>query len=288
MLQGSRSVNIWVLSLVFIMFACSLVDAQNEETHGLTQTLSSGGDSAIVSSVLDGTDGNPSSASVRVNVAAQAKPLKKQKRESAEDQVFDFDRRPHLLLLPSFRLNGAGFAPASVAIGGGFSFEPRHFILEGLATYNTARKSNDGTDNNRKGHIRSLNGQFFYRLPNYWFFGGEYGWGQLSTTNYKKQGGSPAFGGGRDLVFRDREVNARFQVTYSPSAFDHANGSQGLNLAMYLSSPLSQKRITYYQLVGMMFGHATITDPTDLVLTARQKADRFHTASVIFGVRMRF
>jgi hypothetical protein len=271
-----------------MLFACSLVDAQDEDRQGLTQALRSRDDSAVVALVVDSTDANPSGVSVQMNVAAQASPVKKQKRESAEDEIFDFDRRPHLLLLPSIRLNGAGFAPLSVAIGGGFSFEPKHFILEGLATYNTAHKAYDGTDDNRKGHIRSLNGQLFYRLPNYWFFGGEYGWGKLSTTNYTKQSGTPAFGGGKDLVFWDREVNARLQVTYSPSTFDHANGSQGVNFGLYLSSPLFQKRFSYYELVGLSFGHATITDPTDPIVTAREKAERYHTASCIFGVRMRF
>jgi len=274
--------NRWPFFLAILIFLSSFTQAQDlNEKQLIADTANSTSDTISPISPTAPTRGAGNLGSretVTLNVKAK-------KKESEEDRLFDFDKRPYLLLLPSLRLNGAGFAPLSVAIGGGFSFEPRHMIFQGLAGYNTAHKSNDGTENNTKGHIRSLNAGLFYRFPRYWFVGTDASWGQLSTTNYKKQSWSMAFGGGRDFAFDG--ITTRLKLTYAPPTFDHVNGSQGINLEFYLPSPLEQRRFTYYELVGIMILHDTITDPHDPALTAIQKGNIAHTASCIFGVRVR-
>jgi len=161
-----------------------------------------------------------------------------------EDRFFEFDTRPHALLVSTLGLNGAGYSTFSADMGGGVSFEPKNFIVEALADYNTARKTNDGTVDNNKGHIRSLSANVSYRLLNYWFFGTEGGWHELSTTNYTVQGWGMAAGGGKDVLISD--TSARLAFTYAPSAFDKRNGSQGFNFYLYIPSPLRQRPVTFY------------------------------------------
>jgi hypothetical protein len=207
-------------------------------------------------------------------------------REKDEDALFDFDKRPHLLLLPTFNISDAGFAPISLSVGGGLSFEPRYAIVEAIATYDNAHKTNDGTVDNTKGHIRSIVASTFVRMPGYWFVGGETGWDQLSTTNYKKSSRTIVFGGGRDLSVWN--TDARIKVSYALPVLDHINGVQGVNFTLYLPSPLRQKRFVYYDSIGLAFFHATITEPNNPSLTAAQQSDRDFAISCVVGVFMRF
>jgi hypothetical protein len=203
-----------------------------------------------------------------------------------QELPFTFDHRPHFVVLPTLNLNGAGFQPVSAAIGGGFSFESPRFVAEGLATYNAARKTNDGTVDNSKGHIRSLDSSLFVRAPRYWFFGVEGGWAQLSTTNYMKESWSVGAGGGRDFTISD--FSTRIKATYTPPNFDHLNGSQGANITLYLPSPLRQSRFSYYEQAGIMVYHDTITDPTNAAQTSQQVSNKHAAGSCVFGIRMRF
>ena len=201
-------------------------------------------------------------------------------------EMFKFDKRPHLILRPTFNLNGGGFATTSQEIAGGVDFEGKHVVFRGTAAYNNARKANDGTGDNPKGHIRSLNGQLSYRLRNYWFVGTEVGWGQLSTSNYSKQGWAQSFGGGCDFLAGD--TSFRLRLMYTPPFRDHSNGSQGPSAEFILPSPLAQRHVYFYERLNVSFLHATITDPADRILTEQQKADRSHTASLMLGLMFRF
>ena len=206
-------------------------------------------------------------------------------RLSQKEELFEFDRYPRLEVILRFNLNGAGFGP-SESVSGGTSIESKHFILEGRATYNNARKTNDGTVNNKKGHIRSLEASAYYRLPNYWFVGSGAGWGQLSTTNYKKEARGISFGGGSDFIAQG--AGFRLYADYTPPVFDHVNGSQGVYVEFTDPSPLRQKHWMFVVSTSTQFFHQTIVDPTDPVLTAKEKSRRSFATTSSFGLRFRF
>jgi len=204
---------------------------------------------------------------------------------SEKQEQFAFDRRPRLVLMPQFNLNGSGFGNSASA-SGGFGIDTKHLILGSLAEYNAARKTNDGTVDNRKGRVRSLNASAYYRLSNYWFVGTSGGWYQLSTTNYAKQTWTMNFGGGSDFIVRD--TSFRLSAAYTPSAFDHQTGSQGPSFQFILPSPLAQGHVMFVENLSVLVLHDTITDPNDAVLTEQEKSHRTHTATLSFGLILRF
>jgi hypothetical protein len=199
---------------------------------------------------------------------------------SEKNEWFEFDKRPRLKIFPQLNLNGEGFAVFSESIAAGIDFESKHLLLDGVASYNNAHKANDGPGDNPKGHIRALDVSAYYRLPNYWFIGTLAGWGQLSTTNYKKDSFGMNFGGGGDFISND--VSFRLSAAYAPSVFDHVNGSQGISVEFIEPSPLRQRHVMFVVDTGVQFFHATITDPNDPVLTEQQKNDRGHSATSRF------
>jgi hypothetical protein len=205
---------------------------------------------------------------------------------SEKNAWFEFDKRPRLKIFPQLNLNGAGFATFSQSIAAGIDFESKHFLLDGVASYNNAHKTNDGTGDNPKGHIRALDASAYYRLSNYWFIGTLAGWGQLSTTNYKKDSFGMSFGGGKDFIVND--ASFRLSAAYAPSAFDHTNGSQGISFEFIEPSPLRQRHVMFVVDTSVQLFHATITDPNNATLTEQQKNNRSHSATSRFGLLFRF
>jgi len=210
----------------------------------------------------------------------QANPPLTEKQEQ-----FQFDRRPRLVFMPQFNLNGSGFGNSASA-SGGFGIDTKHLVFETLASYNEARKTNDGTVNNRNGHVRSLTARTYYRLSNYWFLGTSGGWYKLSTTNYTKQLWTMNFGGGSDFIAGG--TSFRISGGYTPSVFDHQTGSQGPSFQFILPSPLAQGHVMFVENLDIRFLHDTITDPNDPVLTALEKSHRTHTATLSLGLILRF
>ncbi|MBZ5667163.1 MAG: hypothetical protein LAO30_21490 [Acidobacteriia bacterium] len=230
--------------------------------------------------------GSESTANARV-VSPKPKPGKPISSTRAEkNDLFEFDRRPRLIIFPQLNLNNSGFAPVSEAITGGVGIESRHLILQARARYDNAHKDNDGTEDNRKGRVRELSSDVYYRLPNYWFFGTSGGWYQLSTTNYSVQSWGMGFGGGTDFI--RNEASFRLSGTYTPPYFDHRNGSQGFSVEFVDPSPLAQKHIMFVVSSSIGWFHTTITDPTDPGLTALQKSQKHISGSAQYGILFRF
>jgi hypothetical protein len=219
-----------------------------------------------------------------LNAIAVATPQANPPLTERQEQ-FQFDRRPRLVFMPQFNLNGSGFGN-SLSASGGVGIDTKHLILETLASYNEARKTNDGTINNRNGHVRSLTASTYYRLSNYWFVGTTGGWYKLSTTNYTKQLWTMNFGGGSDFIAGG--TSFRLRAGYTPSVFDHQTGSQGPSFQFILPSPLAQGHVMFVENLDIRFLHATITDPNDPVLTALEKSHRSHTATLSLGLILRF
>jgi len=233
-----------------------------------------------------GNDALPTVGSIPIAHATAAPKAHINSTLSEKEAWFEFDRRPRLVFLPRFNLNGAGFAKFSESASAGLGFDSTHLILEALASYNNAHKANDGTVGNEKGHIRSLGGSAYYRLPNYWFFGTSGAWGQLSTTNYTKQSWGMNFGGGTDFI--SEGASFRLSAAYAPPAFDHRNGSQGPSFQFIVPSPLEQRHVMFVIDTDILFFHDTITDPNNIILTEQQKNQRGHSATSRFGLLFRF
>ena len=240
---------------------------------------------SLAASVVPATDDLSIAGTIpTANAIAVATPRVKPPLTERQEQ-FQFDRRPRLMFMPKFNLNGSGFGNSASA-SAGLGIDTKHLILETFASYNAARKTNDGTVNNRNGHVRSLNASAYYRLSNYWFLGTSGGWDKLSTTNYTKQVWGMNFGGGSDFVAGG--TSFRLIAAYKPAAFDYRNGTQGPQFQFILPSPLAQGHVMFVENLDITFLHDTITDPNNKILTERQKSHRTHTASLSLGLILRF
>lgn len=206
--------------------------------------------------------------------------------KSEKNDWFEFDRRPHIEIIPKLNLNAEGFSPVSESAGLGADFESHYFILDATGSYDNARKVNDGTVDNTKGHIRAANTSAYYRLPNYWFVGTDATWSQLLTTNYRKHGFGMNFGGGGDFIFQDASL--RLAAAYAPSVFDPVNGLQAISFQFMEPSPLRQRHVMFTVSSSISFFHDTLTEPNNPVTTAREKAVRGHGGSSSFGLLFRF
>jgi hypothetical protein len=94
------------------------------------------------------------------------------------------------------------------------------------------------------------------------------------------------FGGGSDFIVQD--TSFRLIAAYTPAAFDHVNGSQGPSFQFILPSPLAQGHVMFVENLSVLFLHATITEPNNRVLTEQEKSNRNHTATLSFGLLLRF
>lgn len=243
-------------------------------------------DASRTANVAPDHDALPTAGTIPITKAIAVSTPQVNSPSSEKNAWFEFDKRPRLKIFPQLNLNGAGFAVFSQSIAAGIDFESKHLLLDGVASYNNAHKANDGTGDNPKGHVRALDASAYYRLPNYWFFGTLAGWGQLSTTNYKKDSFGMSFGGGADFI--PGGASFRLSAAYAPSVFDHVNGSQGISFQFIEPSPLRQKHVMFVVDTGVQFFHATITDPSDAALTEQQKNNRGHSATSRFGLLFRF
>jgi hypothetical protein len=278
------------LSAVLVVFA-SLGFAQNSAETKTGDSTQSGEvtktveitDSTPVREVLPSSASNSVSVSVPIVGAVAVKPTENPK--STEKYGFHFDRRPRLVVEPSFNFGGNGLEPFSTAVAGGVGFETKHFILESLAGYQKVSKVDEGTGASSKGHIRSLGASAYYRLPKYWFFGTSGGWSQLSTTDSSSQLWNMNFGGGKDL--RTKDLSFRLSAAYTPPQFDDQNGLQGVTIQFILPSPLKQGHVMFFEDVFLGHRHELVTGG-DRELRIEQTSVGLFTASCSFKMLLRF
>lgn len=182
-------------------------------------------------------------------------------------------------------LVGNGYQTLALNGGAGLLLNSRNLLSDVEARYMNARKTDDNTLNNRKGHERYLLGRVFYRYRPGLYFGAGAQWSETSTTNYTKKSWRPTFGLGGDH-FNDG-FSMRWQALYILPGTDHANALQGPELQLWLPSPTSREHFFYRQTLGIYEFHTTVTDPRDISLTAQQISER-HTAAFLdftFGWR---
>jgi hypothetical protein len=192
--------------------------------------------------------------------------------------------RPVLFGGPS--LVGNGYQSIAANFGGGVLLNSRKLVGDFEARYMDARKTNDGTVNNRKGHERFLDGSIFYPWRKSLYFGGGAQWSETATTNYTKNGWRPVLGLGGDHFAQD--WSCRWQVLYVTPMHDRWNALQGPEFQFWLPSPASKSHFFYRQTLGVYEFHTTITDPRDPVLTAQQTSDRHSAAFLDFTLGWKF
>lgn len=171
-----------------------------------------------------------------------------------------FAQRPYVEAGAS--LNSGGYSPFSVNGRAGINVERERVIANFFAGYDTARKRNDGTIGNDKGHIRDLAGTAFYRFGN-WHMGGGYRFSQTATTNYTKQNGHILAGGGHDWA------TTRIDALYLSPALDEytrypdgtscrcTNNVQGIEVGIWLPNPHSNHHLFWHQTVTTIWFHDT-------------------------------
>ncbi len=194
--------------------------------------------------------------------------------------------KPHPVLLVGPSLVGNGYQPLALNGGVGLLINSSRVVTALEARYMNARKINDNTVNNTKGHERYLQGRLFYRFRRDLFFGGGAQWSETSTTNYTKKAWRPTFGLGGDH-FGDG-YSMRWQTLYVLPGSDRLNALQGPELQFCFPSPTSRKHFFFRQTLGIYEFHTTITDPTDASLTAQQTRDRHSAAFLDFVFGWRF
>src|SRR5258708_3799257 len=141
--------------------------------------------------------------------------------------------RPIVLSGPS--LVGNGYQTVELSGGAGLLLNSSRFLSDVEGRYMNARKTNDNTVNNHKGHERFLDGRLFYRYKRGLYFGGGAQWSETSTTNYTKKGWRPTFGLGGDHF--GSGYSMRWQTLYVLPGTDKINAVQGPELQLELPSP---------------------------------------------------
>ena len=170
--------------------------------------------------------------------------------------------------------------------------DSKHFAWHGEGYYNAARKTNDGTGNNPKGHDRGLVSSVYLRFSNRWLLGAGARWSQLSTTNYTKTQWRPTFGVGLDYFdwqCQDCDnFSTRLFLDYVLPGSDWRNGLNGPLFSMYIPSPARHKHWFLRETFGVFVFHDTVTDPTDRQLTREQTSHHSVTSFAELTMMYRF
>ena len=192
--------------------------------------------------------------------------------------------RPVLFGGPS--LIGNGYQNVAANAGTALLLKSRRVIGDFEALYMNARKTNDATIANRKGHERFLQGRMFFPWHRGLYFGGGAQWGETATTNYTKKAWRPTFGAGQDYFAND--FSCRWQAVYITKGSDHSNAVQGPEFQLWLPSPASKSHFFYRQTARVYAFHTTVSVPSNPILTAQQSNDRHAAMFIDFSVGWKF
>jgi len=193
---------------------------------------------------------------------------------------------PHPIVFTGPSLVGNGYQPAALSAGVGFLLNSAPLFSDVEGSYMNAKKTYDNTVDNNSGHERALQGRVFYKFRPGLYFGGGAQWSETSTTNYDKRAWRPTVGLGGDHF--GNGFSMRWQALYVTPGTDRANALQGPEIQIWFPAPTSRSHIFFRQTLGIYEFHATVTDPTNAVLTAQQKATRSTAAFLDFTFGWRF
>lgn len=180
-----------------------------------------------------------------------------------------------------------GYGAVAERAQAGLYLNAKHAVCDTYVAIDNGKKTNDGTENNIKGHDDYLYGFCGYKTGNY-YFGGGMRWSQLVTSNYTKgtnffeavkQGDIRyQFGGGKDWLYGSRfsirgqavyvlpplHESVSYPATSTSPAFvcqGCGNGVQGPEFTIYMPSPELAKHLMFSITEGIYEFHTTITEP---------------------------
>ena len=205
---------------------------------------------------------------------------------SASGGLVEPSWKPHPIVFSGPSLASNGYQPLALDGGGGFLLDLKRFFSDVEGSYTNARKVNDNTTDNYSGHERAMEARSFYTFRRQLYFGGGIQWRQTSTTNYTKQAWHPAFGVGGDYFRAGHSI--RWQALYVLPGTDRLNGLQGSEIQIWFPSPTARGHFFIRQTLGIYELHSTITDPTNLILTAQETANRSLLSLAEFDFGFRF
>jgi hypothetical protein len=206
---------------------------------------------------------------------------------------------PHPYIDAALAVMPGGYFPVAAYGEFGGEIERAPFLAHGYLGYDNGHKTNDGDQPNPKGHDRYLGAGAAWRIRRHakWFTGAGWQWNQLSTTNYTKTASRPYFGGGYDLFFDHsgsspngewNGFSARLTLDYFTAGTDWQNGSHGVGLGVVMPRPIEKRHLFLVFSFDLFRTYETVTEPTNLPLTLRQRADRFFDADCSTGIMYRF
>ena len=193
---------------------------------------------------------------------------------------------PHPMFFGGPSLVGNGYQNIATNLGAALLLKSHKMVGDFEASYMNAKKTDDGTVNNRKGHERFLQGRVFFPWHRGLYFGGGAQWSETATTNYAKKAWRPTFGAGQDYFSDD--LSCRWQVLYITKGSDHSNAVRGPEIQLWFPSPASKSHFFYRQTAGFYVFHTTVSNPSDPVLTAQQTSDRHTAVFVDFSIGWKF
>lgn len=200
---------------------------------------------------------------------------------------------PYAFLGPVAMPNG--YAPLAMEGGAGLRIDSEHFLFDGYVLYDNGHKERDKTEPNPKGHDRGIGAIMRYRLHSGWAFGGGASWSELSTTNYSKNSWRPKFGVSKDVGISNcdyddcrGQFSGQFSADWMLKGNDWQNGTQGLQLSMYLPSPSLKRHLFFREVLAVYRFHDTVTTRTDLNVMHREMSNHHSSAYAEFTIMYRF
>lgn len=223
---------------------------------------------------------------------------------ASDDQPLVWTDGPHVSLElpinPPSHGYGWDFSPIL-----GVELKWKRLVTKANASYGFARKVNDNAQvPHEKGHTRNVGGAVLFRVGGRNYLGGGAGWGETSTTPYRKYSWEP------QISFMHEFNLMRLQVSYfrsereytvypSPIVFTPgpgqpeystycicSNGGSGVQMQGWTAAP-ARNGLRFFQLhykFTIDSFHDTVTDPYNLYMTRQQKAHRMTGGDITVGL----
>ena len=192
---------------------------------------------------------------------------------------------PRPYLFTGLDLNGGGYQPAAVIVGGGIDNEYDHWWwhLEGM--WDNAKKVNDNTGQH-SGYTERAGVHGFVRFGDGWYAGAGTSYTFLHTKLYDKNAWHPRAGFGRDTVLW--KVPGRYQLEYVFPGTDTVNAVQGFETTVLIPQYRNTQNHWFFrERLGTYWFHTTVTS-TDPVLTIQQQHQRSVFSELQFTLEYRF
>jgi hypothetical protein len=182
----------------------------------------------------------------------------------------EFTNPVHPFVAGGVILNGSGYTPVGATIDAGVIVDAPHLFSYSEAGYETGGKSSYNANISSGGHTRLLANETLARFGD-WYAGMGVDWVKLYTPAYSKSNVHPKATMGHE--FYSGYVN-KVLISYVAPGTDWANGVQGFEAQGWWTG----KHIFLRMTVGGYWYHMTVTDRTNVAMTADQRSNKSMTS----------